>query len=38
MYVPGNGFDWPVVIGSLTCIALGEVAIRYAEYQNKQSR
>ncbi|MEP4149192.1 MAG: APC family permease [Halioglobus sp.] len=37
MYVPGSGFDWPVVIGSLSCIALGEVAIRYAEYQNRRN-
>jgi len=33
MYVPGEGFDWPVVIGSVVSILLGEVAIRYAEHE-----
>ena len=31
MYIPGEGFDWPVVIGSLSCILLGELAIRHTE-------
>ncbi|MEH6587476.1 MAG: APC family permease [Halioglobus sp.] len=35
MYVPGSGFDWPVVIGSMSCILLGEVAIRYAEHEKR---
>ncbi len=34
MYVPGAGFDWPVVFGSLAAIVLGEIAIRYAEHEN----
>jgi amino acid transporter len=33
MYVPGEGFDWPVVVGSVVSILLGEVAIRYAEHE-----
>jgi amino acid transporter len=33
MYVPGSGFDWPVVIGSVVAILLGEAAIRYAEWE-----
>lgn len=36
MYIPGSGFDWPVVIGAATCIVLGELAIRYAEYENRR--
>ena len=31
MYIPGTGFDIPVVIGSAVAILLGEVVIRYAE-------
>lgn len=31
MYVPGTGFDWPVVIGATSCIGIGEVMIRWAE-------
>ncbi|MEH6551134.1 MAG: APC family permease [Pseudomonadales bacterium] len=37
MYVPGSGFDWPVVIGSFASIVLGELLIRFAEYENKQA-
>jgi amino acid transporter len=33
MYVPGSGFDTPVVIGCVVSILLGEVAIFYAEHQ-----
>ena len=33
MYVPGEGFDWAVVIGSVVSILLGEVAIFVAERQ-----
>jgi amino acid transporter len=33
MYVPGEGLDWPVVVGSIVSILLGEVAIRYAEHE-----
>ena len=35
MYVPGAGFDWPVVFGSLAAIVLGEIAIRYAEHESR---
>jgi amino acid transporter len=35
MYVPGEGWDWPVVIGSVASILLGEVAIRYAEHEKR---
>ena len=34
MYVPGSGFDWPVVVGSGASIILGEIAIRYAEFEH----
>ena len=33
MYVPGEGVDWLIVIVSLASIAIGEVAIRYAEQE-----
>ena len=36
MYVPGEGFDWPVVIGGVTALALGEITLRYSEI--KRSR
>ncbi len=35
MYVPGEGFDWPVVAGSIASILLGEAAIRYAERERR---
>ena len=38
MYVPGEGFDWPVVVGSVVSILLGEVAIRYAEHERARSK
>lgn len=38
MYVPGEGFDWKVVMGSTVAIALGEVAIRWAEYENRDRK
>ena len=31
MYVPGEGIDWLIVIVSIASIAIGEIAIRYAE-------
>jgi amino acid transporter len=31
VYVPGEGFDWPVVIGSGTALLIGEIALRYSE-------
>lgn len=31
VYVPGEGFDWPAVLGAGASILLGEVAIRWAE-------
>jgi amino acid transporter len=36
MYVPGTGFDWPIVIGAAACILLGEVAMRFAEHENRR--
>jgi amino acid transporter len=33
MYVPGEGIDWLIVIVSIASIAIGEVAIRYAEHE-----
>lgn len=36
MYIPGTGFDWPIVLGSAACILLGEVAIRFAEFENRR--
>ena len=38
MYIPGSGFDWPVVIGSVSCVLMGEVAMRFAEYENRQDK
>lgn len=38
MYIPGSGFDWPVVIGSVSCVLMGEVAMRFAEYENRQNK
>ena len=35
MYVPGEGTDWKVVAGSVIAILLGEVAIRWAEVENR---
>ena len=37
MYVPGEGWDWPVVIGSVASILLGEFAISVAERQKTNS-
>ena len=31
IYVPGDGFDWPVTIGVLVVIAAGEITIRTSE-------
>ena len=31
VYVPGDGFDWPVTIGVLVVIAAGEITIRVSE-------
>ena len=36
MYVPGEGGDWKVVAGSVIAILLGEVAIRWAEVENRR--
>jgi len=33
MYVPGEGIDWLIVIVSIASIAIGELAIRYAEHE-----
>ncbi len=33
MYIPGEGFDWPVVIGAAIAFLLGEMALRYSEYR-----
>jgi amino acid transporter len=35
MYVPGTGFDWPVVIGAAVSILLGETMIVLAEHQRR---
>ncbi|GMG86022.1 APC family permease [Biformimicrobium ophioploci] len=35
VYTPGEGFQWPVLIGSVVTLLLGEVAIRWAERQRK---
>jgi amino acid transporter len=35
MYVPGTGFDLPVVIGAGVSILIGELAIRYAEHESR---
>jgi amino acid transporter len=36
MYTPGVGADWPVIIGVLAMLALGELVIRFAERQEQQ--
>ena len=35
MYVPGTGFDWPVVIGAVVSILFGEAMIVLAEHQKR---
>ena len=35
MYIPGTGFDLPVVAGSLSCILFGEVMIFWAEREGR---
>ena len=35
MYVPGTGFDWPVVIGAIVSILFGEAMIFLAEHQKR---
>lgn len=35
MYVPGTGFDWPVVIGAVVSILFGEGMILLAEHENR---
>ena len=35
MYVPGTGFDWPVVIGAIVSILFGEAMIVLAEHQRR---
>jgi len=37
MYVPGQGFDWPVVGGAGVSILAGEIAIYWAEHQKTQA-
>jgi len=37
MYVPGTGFDLPVVIGAGVSILIGELAIRYAEHESRNN-
>ncbi|SDZ93074.1 APC family permease [Microbulbifer marinus] len=34
-YTPGEGIQWPVLIGSVITVLLGEVAILWAEKQNR---
>jgi amino acid transporter len=31
MYTPGSGLEWPVLIGVVTTLIIGEVVIRFAE-------
>jgi len=38
MYVPGTGFDLPVVIGAGVSILIGELAIRYAEHESRNNK
>jgi amino acid transporter len=35
MYVPGTGFDWPVVTGAVVSILFGEAMILLAEHQKR---
>ncbi len=36
MYTPGEGIQWPVVVGAAALIGLGEVLIRYAEHRKRR--
>jgi len=31
VYTPGEGIQWPVLVGVLVTLAIGEVVIRFAE-------
>lgn len=37
VYTPGEGIQWPVLLGAAALIGLGELAIRVAEYQAKNA-
>lgn len=34
IYIPGEGFDWPVAVGSVVAMLLGELAIRLSEKES----
>ncbi|MFK7830105.1 MAG: APC family permease [Congregibacter sp.] len=38
MYTPGEGPDWPVVIGVGAMLTLGEMLVRYAEHQTRKRK
>ncbi|BFM15656.1 APC family permease [Maricurvus nonylphenolicus] len=38
IYVPGEGVQWPVLIGTLFALLIGELAIRYAETQKNETQ
>jgi hypothetical protein len=33
MFVPGDGIQWPVVLGTAGVVAVGEIVIRMAEHK-----
>lgn len=37
VYTPGEGIQWPVLLGASTMMAIGEVAIRVAERQQNEN-
>lgn len=38
VYAPGEGIQWPVLLGAVTLMILGELAIRIAEHQQNGNR
>lgn len=38
IYTPGEGIEWPVLLGAITMIGLGEVVIRFAENHRSGKR
>ena len=35
VYVPGEGVQWPVLLGSVTVVAIGELVIRLTEHKRR---
>lgn len=37
VYAPGDGMQWPVLVGAVAVLLIGEFVIRYAESQRRQA-